>query len=53
MTGLLDAEGVEWAVLADPGSISSEQMAAVISHLHHDNRPVQPLGERKIGIVKP
>lgn len=32
MTGLLDAEGVEWAVLADPGSISSEQMAAVISH---------------------
>lgn len=47
------SEGVQWVVLADPASISPEQMAAVISQLHHNNRPVQPLGERKIGIAVP
>lgn len=45
------SEGVHWIVMAELRQISSEQMAAVVSHLHNNNRPVQPLGERQIGLV--
>jgi len=45
------SEGVQWVVMAEKRQISSEQMAAIVSHLHHNNRPVQPLGSRKIGKV--
>ena len=34
------SEGVEWVVMAEKREISPEQMAAVVSHLHRNNRPV-------------
>ena len=45
------SEGVEWIVMAEKRQISPEQMAAMVSHLHDNNRPVQPLGDRQIGLV--
>jgi carbonic anhydrase len=45
------SEGVEWAVVAEKQQISPEQMAAVVSNLHANNRPVQPLGERELLLV--
>lgn len=45
------SEGVQWIVMAEYRQISPEQMAAVVSHLHRNNRPVQPLGARRIGLV--
>jgi len=45
------SEGVEWIVMAEQRQISPEQMAAMVSHLHHNNRPVQPLGERELLLV--
>ena len=46
------SEGVQWIVLAELRQISEEQMVTVVSHLHKNNRPVQPLGERQIGLVQ-
>ena len=31
--------------------ISPEQMATMVSHLHDNNRPVKPLGERELTLV--
>jgi len=45
------SEGVQWIVMAEKRQISPEQMAAMVSRLHNNNRPVQPLGNRKIGFV--
>ena len=45
------SEGVEWIVMAEKRQISPEQMSAMVLRLHDNNRPVQPLGERKIGLV--
>jgi carbonic anhydrase len=45
------SEGVRWAVMAEKRQISAEQMAAIVSHLHSNNRPVQSLGKRTIGLV--
>ena len=45
------SEGVEWIVMAEKRQISSEQMAAIASRLHDNNRPVQPLGARTISLV--
>jgi len=45
------SEGVHWIVMADIWQISPEQMSKVVSYLHNNNRPVQPLGERQIGMV--
>jgi hypothetical protein len=36
--------------MAEKRQISPEQMVAMVSHLHDNNRPVQPLGERQIGL---
>ncbi len=47
------SEGVQWIVMAEKRQISPEQMAAMVSHLHNNNRPVQPLGGRQIGLVSP
>ena len=44
-------EGVEWIVMAEKRQISPEQMAAIVSHLHDNNRPVQPLGDRELLLV--
>jgi carbonic anhydrase len=44
-------EGVHWVVMATKRQISTEQMAEVLSHLHDNNRPVQPLGERMLTLV--
>jgi carbonic anhydrase len=44
-------EGVQWVVMAEKRQISIEQMAALVSHLHDNNPPVQPLGNRRIGKV--
>ena len=45
------SEGVEWLVLAEKRQLSPEQMATITSHLHHNNRPVQPLGDRELLLV--
>jgi carbonic anhydrase len=45
------SEGVQWIVTAEKRQISPEQMAAMVSHLHDNNRPVQPLGARTISLV--
>jgi len=45
------SEGVQWIVMAETWQISPEQMAAVVSHLHDNNRPVQALGDRQISLV--
>jgi len=45
------SEAVQWLVMADKRQISAEQMAALVSHLHRNNRPVQPVGDRMIGLV--
>jgi len=45
------SEGVEWIVMAEKRQISPDQMAAMVSHLHDNNRPVQPLNDRQIGLV--
>jgi carbonic anhydrase len=37
--------------MADKERISPEQIAAMASHLLDNNRPVQPLGDREIGLV--
>ena len=42
------SEGVKWIVMAERRQISSEQMATLTSHLHNNNRPVQPLYDREI-----
>ncbi|MGB3561851.1 MAG: carbonic anhydrase family protein [Thermoanaerobaculia bacterium] len=45
------SEGVLWIVLAEMREISPDQMAALTSHLHDNNRPVQPLGDRQLNLV--
>jgi carbonic anhydrase len=45
------SESVEWLVMAAKRQVSAGQMTALVSHLHHNNRPVQPLGSRFIGLV--
>lgn len=45
------SEGVQWIVMAEKRQISSGQMAEMVSHLHDNNRPVQPLGARTISLV--
>lgn len=45
------SEGVHWVVMAERHHLSQEQLAALTSHLHDNNRPVQPLGERRIDSV--
>jgi len=45
------SEGVRWVVMAEKRQISAEQMATIVSHLHNNNRPVQSLGKRTIGLV--
>jgi carbonic anhydrase len=45
------SEQVQWIVVADKYQISAEQMAGIVSHLHHNNRPVQSLGDRVIGLI--
>ncbi len=45
------SESVEWIVAAEKHQISPEQMAALTSHLHRNNRPIQSLGDREILLV--
>ena len=45
------SEGVEWIVYAEKREVSAEQMVAIVSQLHNNYRPVQPLGERTLGLV--
>jgi hypothetical protein len=37
--------------VAEKRQISPVQMAAMTSHLHDDNHPVQPLGNRELLLV--
>jgi carbonic anhydrase len=46
------SEGVEWLVMAEKRQISPEQMATITAHLHDNNRPVRPLGDRELLLVK-
>lgn len=45
------SEGITWIVMAERRQISPAQMGALVSRLHDNNRPVQPLGERELLIV--
>jgi len=45
------SEAVQWLVMVDKRQISAEQMTAIVSRLHHNYRPVQPIGDRVIGLV--
>jgi carbonic anhydrase len=45
------SESVEWVVKAAQREISPAQMAALVSHLHENNRPVQPRGDRELLLV--
>ena len=45
------SENVRWIVSAEIREISPEQMATIVSHLHENNRPVQPLNDRKLYLV--
>jgi carbonic anhydrase len=45
------SEGVQWIVMAEKRQISPEQMGAMVAHLHDNNRPVQPLGDRELLLV--
>ncbi|HZI52677.1 MAG TPA: carbonic anhydrase family protein, partial [Chitinophagaceae bacterium] len=40
-------ENVQWLVLRNPISMSKEQIAAFSSRMKNNNRPTQPLNERK------
>jgi carbonic anhydrase len=41
------SEGVHWLVMRARRKMGPEQMKKLVSHLHHNNRPVQPLGDRE------
>jgi carbonic anhydrase len=45
------SEGVQWIVMAELRQISSKQMATIVSLLHDNNRPVQLIGKRQVGLV--
>jgi len=47
------SEGVEWIVMADAHELGPNQIAALTSRLHHNNRPAQPRGERPLELVAP
>jgi carbonic anhydrase len=47
------SEGVQWIVAADLYEMSNQQMTEIVAHLHSNFRPVQALGDRKIGYVSP
>lgn len=42
-------ENVEWLVLREPVAASREQLQAFAKRLNHNNRPVQPTHDRKVG----
>jgi carbonic anhydrase len=46
------SEGVQWIVMAEHPQLSREQLDLLDSHLHDNNRPVQPLGDRRLSFVK-
>lgn len=45
------SEDVAWIIVAEPSEVSPEQLNALTSRLHDNNRPVQALGERRIGFA--
>lgn len=45
------SEGVSWIVVTDIHRMSADQLQTISSHMPKNNRPVQPLGERSIGLV--
>ena len=46
-------ENVQWIVSAEIREISPEQMTKILSHLHANNRPVQPLNARTLKLYSP
>jgi carbonic anhydrase len=45
------SEGVSWVVVADRHQMSPDQLRSLSSRMPKNNRPVQSLGERTIGLV--
>lgn len=45
------SEIVQWIVMAEKRQIAPEQMDELVSRLHKNNRPVQPLGDRVLKFV--
>jgi carbonic anhydrase len=43
-------ENVQWLVLQKHGEMSKEQINAIASRLNKNNRPTQPLNDRKLTI---
>lgn len=42
------SEGVTWIVLKTPVQMSKKQLQSIETIMHHNNRPVQPLHDRKL-----
>jgi carbonic anhydrase len=42
------SEGVQWYIRKTPTQLSKEQIAAFTAVYNHNNRPVQPLGDRSL-----
>ena len=47
------SEGVQWIVVAEPEAMSKSQIEALASHLHHNNRPLQPRNGRDLVLIGP
>jgi carbonic anhydrase len=47
------SEGVRWVILAEPIEASADQISAVASRIAENNRPVQSLGSRQVGVIAP
>jgi carbonic anhydrase len=45
------SEGVRWFISKEYYTASPEQIGAIASHLHKNNRPVQPLNDRELALV--
>ena len=44
------SEGVTWIVFSEPHQLSKQQIDDFVAIVNGNNRPVQPLGERKVQI---
>jgi len=42
------SEGVRWFVMAEVETLSADQLEALVSRLHENARPLQPLAEREL-----
>jgi carbonic anhydrase len=46
------SEGVAWRVLASPVQLSRDQIDAMSAILMSNNRPIQPVGDRQVRLIR-